>query len=299
MVKTGNSLKTGKVGRDSTEPKNHRLAELSETPRDQDTAMPLLNCTQPKDSMKDLVLADEDKDRIRKIIWENKNASKFHKIGLKPRQKILLCGPPGTGKTMTAKAISNAMKWPFAQINFDSIVSSYLGETSSNLRKIFNFFENAKCVVLFDEFDAIGRARDAENEHGEIKRSLNNIMQFMDTYRGQSMFIFTTNHHHILDNALWRRFDEILTFGLPDDKSRNILFRNYLAPLKMSGGIDTKRLADGTEGYSGADIANICANAIRKAIFSKRNHIVQTDIDWAMKEQVRRNAVLESSRVNA
>ena len=146
---------------------------------------------------------------------------------MKPKQRILLCGPPGTGKTLSAKIISSVIGYPLVYVLFDSIISSFLGQTASNLRKIFNFIEDGKYVVLFDEFDMVGKKRDDPQEHGEIKRVVNNFMQMLDNYNGDSIIVAATNHQQLLDTAVWRRFDEVLLFDLPNTQQRKKLFEKY------------------------------------------------------------------------
>lgn len=261
-------------------------------PIDGEKGFPLLSLNKEYFSFSDLILNDEIKQQLEHIILENKKATRFYEIGLKPKQKILFCGPPGTGKTLSAKVISSVIGFPFVYILFDSIISSFLGETATNLRKIFNFIENGRYVVLFDEFDIVGKKRDDPHEHGEIKRVVNNFMQMLDTYKGDSVLIFATNHQQMLDTALWRRFDEILYFNLPNPSQRTQLFEKYLNVLKKAEPIDLLSFVRKTNGYSGAEIAQICMDAIRKAIVSNRNEITRKDLNWAFIEQKRRKQIM-------
>jgi len=264
-----------------------------EIPVDGERGFPLLHLSNQFFSLSDLILNDETKERLEYIIAENKKADRLYEIGLRPKQKILLCGPPGTGKTLAAKVISSVSGFPFVYILFDSIVSSFLGETATNLRKIFNFTENGRYVVLFDEFDIVGKRRDDPHEHGEIKRVVNNFMQMFDTYNGDSILIAATNHQQMLDTAIWRRFDEILYFDLPNTNQREKLFEKNLRVIKKTDKINFALLVRSTKGYSGADIAQICEDAIRKAIISNRNEITNSDLKWALIEQKRRKQTMK------
>ena len=125
---------------------------------------------------------------------------------------------------MAAKVISSVVGYPFVFIRFDSVISSFLGETASNLRKIFDFISEGKWIVLFDEFDIIGKQRDDPTEHGEIKRVVNNFMLMLENYDGDSIIISSTNHPHLLDMGVWRRFDDVVYFSLPDRKRRLLIF---------------------------------------------------------------------------
>ncbi len=265
-----------------------------EIPLDSEKGFPLLRLSKQYFSFSDLILSTGLKDQLEHIVMENKIANRFYELGLKPKQKILLCGPPGTGKTLASKVISSVTGFPFVYVLFDSIVSSFLGETATNLRKIFDFIENGKYVVLFDEFDIVGKKRDDPNEHGEIKRVVNNFMQMLDSYNGDSILIFATNHQQMLDTAIWRRFDEILFFDLPDTVQRKQLFKKYLSILKKSELIDIPSLARRTKGYSGADISQICTDSIREAIIFNRNDITLNDIKWALSEQKRRKQIIKN-----
>jgi SpoVK/Ycf46/Vps4 family AAA+-type ATPase len=212
---------------------------------------------------------------------------------LKPKQKILFCGPPGTGKTLSSKVISSVIGYPLVHIRFDSIVSSYLGETATNLRKIFNFINQGEWVVLFDEFDIIGKKRDDPYEHGEIKRVVNNFMQMLDDYVGESLLIAATNHHYLLDSAMWRRFDDILYFDLPDLTRREELINKYLKVLRRSKDIDIGKFAKMTEEFSPADIAQVCEEALRRIILDNREEILSKDIDWSIKQQLRKKDIIK------
>jgi len=264
-----------------------------EIPVDGEKGFPLLHLSNQFFAFSDLILQDQIKERLEYVIAENKKAELLYEIGLRPKQKILLCGPPGTGKTLAAKVISSVTGFPFVYILFDSIISSFLGETATNLRKIFNFLENGRYVVLFDEFDIVGKKRDDPHEHGEIKRVVNNFMQMFDTYNGDSILIAATNHQQMLDTAIWRRFDEILYFDLPNANQREKLFEKYLRVIKKIDKINFASLVRGTKGYSGADIAQICEDAIRKAIISNRNEITNSDLKWALIEQKRRKQTMK------
>jgi len=135
--------------------------------------------------------------------------------GFQPATKLLFCGPPGCGKTLCAEIIASELGLPLLYTRFDAIVSSYLGETAANLRKVFEYASSSRWVVLFDEFDAIGKARDDAAEHGELKRVINSFLQLLDGFTAPSILIAATNHEQLLDPALWRRFDEILVFPRP------------------------------------------------------------------------------------
>lgn len=264
-------------------------------PTDSEKGFPLLQISDQFFRFNDLILEDETKERLEYIISENQNAKKLLSFGLKPKQKILLCGPPGTGKTLSSKVVSSALGYPFVYVLFDSIISSFLGQTATNLRKIFDFIEKGKYVVLFDEFDIVGKKRDDSQEHGEVKRVVNNFMQMIDNYNGSSVLIAATNHQHLLDMAIWRRFDEVLLFKLPTAEQRLQLFEKYLGVLKKEMNFDLNDLVRKTSKYSAADIATICEDALRRVVIEGRSNITKEDLLWALKEQKRRKGIMISN----
>jgi SpoVK/Ycf46/Vps4 family AAA+-type ATPase len=265
-------------------------------PRDSEKGFPLLQVREQYFSLRDLIVRDEVKDRIEYVIAENRAAERLRSHGLKPKQKVLLCGPPGTGKTLTAKIISSVLGYPFVYILFDSIVSSYLGETATNLRRIFDFIEKGRWAVLFDEFDIVGKKRDDPHEHGEVKRVVNNFMQMIDNYEGNSILIAATNHPHLLDIAIWRRFDEVIYFELPDTRLREQLFNKYLGVLRRSGDVGLTELAKMTNGFSPADIAQVCENALRKSIVGQEQELSRRTVLWAVAEQKRKKKIMVSGK---
>lgn len=272
---------------------------MLEIPKDSEKGFPLLHISEQYYNFNDLVVTDEINQGLECIIAENKSAKKLSSYGLRPKNKILFCGPPGTGKTLCAKILGSVMGRPFAHIMFDSIVSSYLGETAINLRKIFDFIENNALVVLFDEFDIVGKSRDDPHESGEIKRVVNNFMQMLDGLGGQSIIVAATNHQHLLDKAIWRRFDDIIYFDLPDIKRRKLLFEKYLKVLQRSTDFTLDQLAKETNHYSAADIAQICEDALRRCIINDNGSIVtNAHIMWAISEQKRRKKTIVSEVIN-
>jgi SpoVK/Ycf46/Vps4 family AAA+-type ATPase len=262
-------------------------------PRDSDKGFPLFEIKEYYFEMNDLILNVEVGDRLNYLLDELKSSEILAKYGLKPKQKILFCGPPGTGKTLSAKVISSMLGYPLVYVKFDSIVSSYLGETATNLRKVFDFISQGEWVVLFDEFDIIGKKRDDPYEHGEIKRVVNNFMQMMDNFEGNSLLIAATNHQYLLDSAIWRRFDDILYFDMPDKARREKIFNKYLKVLKREDDLNLMQMAEQTDGFSPADIAQICEEALRRTIIDNKLEVANKDIMWAIKQQQRKKMVMK------
>lgn len=235
-------------------------------PRDNEKGFRLLDVKKLYHNWNDVILSRETESLLKQIVDENTQETLLATYGLKPKRKILFFGPPGTGKTLSAKVISSVLGYPLVLVRFDSVISSYLGETASNLRKIFDFTETGKSVVLFDEFDIIGKQRDDPTEHGEIKRVVNNFMLMIENYEGDSLLIASTNHPQLLDVGLWRRFDEVVYFGLPNKQSRKQIFDKYLRTFKKEPNFNLGTILDESNRFSGADIEQACVEALKREI---------------------------------
>jgi AAA+ superfamily predicted ATPase len=214
-----------------------------------------------------LIASPELKQRINRIIREYLQKAKLSKFGFTHRRKILLTGPPGTGKTMTAAILSNELKIPFNVILIDKIVTKYMGETSAKLRQIFDFIAQNKGVYLFDEFDAIGTERARDNEVGEIRRVLNAFLQFLEQDQSDSFIISATNNIELLDQALFRRFDDVLFYQLPNQNEAVDLIKDKLSNFKFD--FDPNNIPfENIHGLSHAEISQACDDAIKETILN-------------------------------
>ena len=251
-------------------------------PRDNEKGFRLLDVKKVFLDWADVVLSDGTEETLKQIVRELQKEDTLATYGLKAKRKILFYGLPGTGKTLTAKVMSSVIGLPLVFVRFESVISSYLGETASNLRKIFDFMEKGKWVVLFDEFDIIGKQRDDPTEHGEIKRVVNNFMLILENYEGDSVIIASTNHPHLLDVGVWRRFDEVIRFDLPDKERRRKIFQKYLRVLKKDKNFDVIKLIEESEGFSGADIEQVCVEALKSAILAGKDFVDFNDVKEAI-----------------
>ncbi len=265
-------------------------------PRDTEKGFPLLEMQRFDKSFDSLILSEEVKGQLERIIREFKDADILATYNLQYKKKILLCGKPGTGKTFSAQIMSSVLNIPLVYIRFDAIISSYLGETAGNLRKVFNYIEQGTWIVLFDEFDIIGKNRDDNHEHGEIKRVVNNFLQMLDNFKGNSIILAATNHQNMLDPAIWRRFDDVIYYELPNNKTRKQLFEIYMKPIKRESDIDFLKVSKKAGGLSPADIRMIIEEAMKTAIINSRNSLSMKDIEIAvdkfiLREKVKNNAM--------
>jgi len=218
-----------------------------------------------------LVLPDILKDRVHRIIHEYRQQSKLKKHGLSNRRKILLSGPPGTGKTMTARVLAHELRLPLHTIQVDKLVTKFMGETSAKLRQIFNLISETQGVYLFDEFDAIGGDRSLDNDVGEMRRVLNALLQFIEQDVSDSLIIGATNNPALLDRALFRRFDDVIHYEVPDENGCRRLVENVLASFK--GDLKWKHILEKSIGLSHAEIDHACRDAIKDTILNDHSKV--------------------------
>jgi len=238
----------------------------------------------PDKTLSDVVLTVENKEKIEQIIREFSNWDVLMCNGVYPTRRVLFYGPPGCGKTMTAGAIAAEIGLPLLYVRFDAVVSSYLGETAGNIRKVFDFVNGESYVMLFDEFDAIARSRNDQYEHGEIKRVVNTFLQQIDNFKGRSLVIAATNFEKSLDYAIWRRFDSTLRFDMPDNNERRTLFNMKLKQFKGSDNIITEFLV-GMENFSHADVERAALAVIKQCILDGRRMYTKKDVEQAIRQQ--------------
>ena len=179
----------------------------------------LLTVSYPKSRLVDMVLSAELELQLKRIILEQRHAAEILSHGLQPRRKLLLVGPPGTGKTMTASVLAGELGLPLFEVRLDGLITKFMGETAAKLRQIFESTQQTRGVYFFDEFDAIGSQRGLANDVGEVRRILNSFLQMIEQDDSHSLIIGATNHPEILDPALFRRFDDLLHYELPDEES--------------------------------------------------------------------------------
>lgn len=204
--------------------------------------------------------------------------------GVSPANKLLFYGPPGCGKTLCANIIAAEAGLPLMYVRYDAVVSSYLGETASNLKTVFDLAKNDSFVILFDEFDAIGRTRNDSTEHGEIKRVVNTFLQQIDSFKGRSIIIAATNFEQSLDYAIWRRFDDTIRFDLPSNEEKIKAFACRMKPFHGPAHA-LQTFLPNTENFSYADIENVCKTIMRECILSGKRSYSKKDIENAVLKQ--------------
>jgi SpoVK/Ycf46/Vps4 family AAA+-type ATPase len=249
----------------------------------------LIDVVQPDATRHDVVLDAGNVRVFVELLEEFRRGDTLRRHGLPIRQRLLFCGPPGCGKTLSAEAFANELGLNLFIIRLDAVVSSFLGETASNLRTVIEAAERRPCVLFFDEFDALARARTDPNEHGEIRRVVNSLLMLFDRFKGRGFLIASTNLEASLDNALWRRFDDVVMFEAPSvARIRKML---SLKTKNFAAAFDIHAYAKDLEGFSYAEIERICIGGAKKAVMARRKRIAEQDFLAALKEERRRQDI--------
>ena len=235
----------------------------------------LLSVAYPKEQLSSLILPENTRSRLERVILEQHQKEKLNTHGLSPRRKILLFGPPGTGKTLTASALAGELHLPLYTILLDGLITKYMGETAAKLRLVFENIDRIRGVYFFDEFDAIGSHRTSTNDVGEIRRVLNSFLQFLEQSNSESVIIAATNNAELLDKALFRRFDDVIEYDIPDRSLAIETFKNRLA-LCGNKSIDFDKLADSSTGLSFAEISKVCEDAIKQVVLGDASNKLST-----------------------
>jgi SpoVK/Ycf46/Vps4 family AAA+-type ATPase len=254
-------------------------------PVDRRYRLPLANHIDHEYLRHEMVLTPEVESKILRIEKEYLARERLAHHGLKPRKKILFYGSSGCGKTMGAERIAWDLGLPFYKVRFDSIISSYLGESASNLQSLFDSIQDYPCVLLLDEFDIIGKQRDiSSNDVGEIHRIVNILLGLLEEYDGEGILIATTNLEGSLDNALFRRFDDFIELPKPSENEIVELLKTCFSALKLNKQINLLHYSEKMVGMSYAIVVKIANDAAKKAIINSRQEISVEDLDNALEE---------------
>lgn len=237
----------------------------------------------------DLVLMPATADVLEKIMQEYRNRQRLAEAGLVPASRVLFWGPPGCGKTFAAQWLANELGLPCGIVRLSAVITSYVGETAANLQKIFRQANAEPMVLLLDEADAVAKKRESRNDVDELKRVVNSLLQNMDEIEaGKSIVVFASNHQHLFDSAIWRRFDEVVEFPLPSPPERLALLKRLTSGLRFSGKLET--VAKATDGASFADIARVCSEAAKTVVLRGTGESVDVKMlvaswkDWQQRQ---------------
>lgn len=244
----------------------------------------VLSASYPKARASEMALDDAVRSRVERILLEQRQRARIQEHGLAPLRKLLLVGPPGTGKTMTAAVIAGELGLPLFTIQLHALITKYLGETAAKLRLIFDTIQETRGVYLFDEFDALGGKRTARNEVGEIRRVLNSFLQFLEQDASESILVAATNHPQLLDRALFRRFDAVIEYRLPERDVAQQVMVARLALLDTSE-VNWSTVIQAAEGLSHGELTRACEHAAKDAILAHRKRVSTQDLVGALNER--------------
>jgi hypothetical protein len=248
-----------------------------------DAAADFVERVEPSHNRNDIVLGATNVRVLLGLVKEFRRADEIRRHGLKVRSKLLFCGPPGCGKTLCAEIFAAELGLPLFLVKLDRLISSYLGETAGNVRKIFEFTRKQPCILFFDEFDALARSRDDSSEHNELRRVVNSLLLFIDHVQPKGFLIAATNLDRSLDPAVWRRFDEVVWFDKP---SRSMIGRFLRLKFKnVALAFDPMKHAAALEGYSYAEIERVCTQAVKSTIIDRRKQVQERDFNRALEDE--------------
>lgn len=249
-------------------------------PVDQESRFPMADVLQPVQAADTRVILNKVAyEQVDKFLVYYNNMNKLVNSGIHVPNTILLYGPPGCGKNKLAAYICAKIKLPLVTARLDGMISSYLGSTSKNIRAIFEYAQTVPCILFLDEFDAIAKVRDDNNELGELKRVVNSLLQNIDNLKNGSIIIAATNHDHLLDPAVWRRFGFKIPIDKPDDKSRKELIDLFLADNSFSDK-EKNLISTALSGFSGADIEEICNKTTIDAVLQNQSFSLITVFNY-------------------
>lgn len=253
-----------------------RTGELVVLPRDKAGAS-LLKVGTSEVSADRLVLTQNTATKINRVLEEHKAVNSLAAHGYSPKNKLLFWGPPGCGKTLTAYYLAHELGLQIGTVRLSTLISSYLGDTAQHLDAVFEAANKSPMVLLLDEVDALGKSRDDPNDVGELKRVVNTLLQAMDTFTNKkSIVVAASNHEYMLDPALWRRFDDVIEFPLPDQIEIKLDLERLLSGVSLD--CDLSETVQRLDGFSFADIERIVIEAVKTMILEHRSHLIREDL---------------------
>lgn len=246
----------------------------------------LLSASFPQTHLAEMVLNPRTASSLMRVIHEYRSQAKLREHGYSARRKLLLVGPPGCGKTMTASALAGELKLPLFSVQLHGLITKFMGETAAKLRMIFDAMMEQRGVYFFDEFDAIGADRGAKNDVGEIRRILNSFLQFLEQEDSDSIIIAATNYEAMLDDALFRRFDDVVRYDRPNSEQTQNLIRNRMSSF-LGSRLAWKKIAEASMGLSHAEISRACDDAAKNCILSERDKVTTSMLITSFHERSR------------
>ena len=283
LEESGDNALSKKIRRIISNRKSGMMAldSLSSKPVDSESRMDMVDITYPSIDKNLLVLNRETEAEIQDFVKCYRNRDKLIAAGIEETCTLLLYGPPGCGKTTVAQYISMQTNLPLVTARLDGLISSLLGSTAKNIRKIFDFASRQECILFLDEFDVIAKVRDDKNETGELNRVVNSLIQNIDIFSRDSIIIAATNHHELLDPAIWRRFNRVLSIEKPSEEDIATLVLLYIERGTVQFDVNErkiKKLSSALLGLSHADVKTIINNAIKNSLINSVKVVSLYDI---------------------
>ena len=284
--------------------RNGALARTDALPTRPSAAQDLVSEVSPRRTLADLILDGTVRTVINELVQEHHRADLLRSYNLQPRNRVLLTGTPGNGKTSLAEALADALMLPLAVVRYDGLITSYLGETASRLRRLFDFTHTRRCVLFFDEFDTLGKERGDIHETGEIKRVVSSLLLHIDDLPSHVIVVCATNHPELLDRAVWRRFQLMLELAPPTRNQIAEYFGLYTQRLKFSFGYTPRTLADKLVGANFSDLEQLVADVARAYVLALPNAdaksiTIRKLLEWRQRPTAQRIKAIKHQSSNA
>lgn len=240
---------------------------------------PLVSEQTPARRLDDMILSRDAAESIRELVSEQHRADLLRSYNLEPRNRVLLAGPPGNGKTTLAEAVADALSVSFVVVRYEAVIGSYLGETAQRINQVFEYARSRQCVLFLDEFDAIGKERGDVHETGEIKRVVSSLLLQIDALPSYVVVVTASNHPELLDRAVWRRFQIRLELARPTQRQIEEWFLRFESKTGRSLGFSPRSLAQRLRGASFAEVEDFGTDVLRRIALDQPSESTKSAVE--------------------